>query len=137
MNHSLWMKLVRGKQSHMMGKLESCWQCLCPWIQPCLKLLYPLDFSVIWANNYLSLFKKQKTKQNKKTGSSAWPLPVRWKWIYNRPQNNSLKWEKRIQRSVIMALNLLLIELSKSSSHYSATLLSSDYIFSRVLNLIP
>lgn len=32
---------MKPVQSQMMERLESWWQCLCPWIQPCLKLVYP------------------------------------------------------------------------------------------------
>ena len=30
---------------------------MCPWIKLCLKLVYPLDFSVMWINKYPSLLK--------------------------------------------------------------------------------
>lgn len=136
MNPSLWMKPVSTEESRatwwrslspvdgVCGPGSShAWSYYIPWT---FQLYEPIT-TFLWLKN------KKKTKKQ----ALQMAITSKMEIIHNRPQNNSLKWEKRIQRSVITALNLLLIELSKSSSHYSATLLSSDFIFSHVLNLIP
>ena len=55
------MKPVQREAEANDGEIESWWQCLCPWIKPCLKLVYPLDFSIMWINKYPSLLKFKKS----------------------------------------------------------------------------
>ena len=87
------MKPVQRKERQTLERLEPSWQCLCSWTKPCLKLVYPLDFSVMWINKYPSLLKqKQKKKLTLKTVVSEYKS-VALPWTFSLDWSMSLAWK--------------------------------------------